>query len=97
MESGDYSFVNKTAGLIKTVVLVIVGLLILSYFGINLRNIVESETGQGNFTYVWGWLSWMWKNLLSTPANYLWQNAVLPIWDMFVQALGYLRSTGTTL
>ena len=44
---------NSQAGIIKLIVLIIVIVLILSYLGINIKTIAESEAGQANFAYVW--------------------------------------------
>ncbi|MFA6475967.1 MAG: hypothetical protein WCV68_00975 [Candidatus Paceibacterota bacterium] len=44
---------NKQAGLAKLIVLIIVVVLILSYLGINIQRIAESDAGKANFGYVW--------------------------------------------
>lgn len=44
---------NPQAGLIKLILIIIVAIIILSYFGINLQRIADSETGKANFGYVW--------------------------------------------
>jgi len=45
---------NKSqAGLVKLIILIVVVVLILSYLGINIQKIAESDTGQANFAYLW--------------------------------------------
>jgi fructose-specific phosphotransferase system IIC component len=44
---------NKQAGLAKLIVLIVVVVLILSYLGINIQRIAESDAGKANFGYVW--------------------------------------------
>lgn len=48
--------------LIKLILLVIVALLVLSFFGISLQGIIESPAGQANIGFVWGYivLAWDW-------------------------------------
>jgi hypothetical protein len=44
---------NQQAGLVKLIILIIAAVLVLSYFGINIQKIAESEAGRANFAYVW--------------------------------------------
>lgn len=44
---------NHKRGLIRLIIVIIVGILALSYFGINLRQIANSEASQSNFAFVW--------------------------------------------
>lgn len=63
---------NRQSGLIKLIVLIIALVLVLSYFGVNLKKIAESETGRANFGYLMeiinkGWVllvDW-WKQNIS--------------------------------
>ncbi len=54
-------------GLVKAILLIVVALVILGYFGYNLRDIVNSPAVRDNLAYVWGFVVkfWEWvKNLL---------------------------------
>jgi len=59
-------------GLIKMIIIIVVALLILSYFGINLRQIINAPTTQDNFSYVWNATVNIWNDYLKVPATYLW-------------------------
>ncbi len=66
---------NKEAGLVKLIVLIVVVIIILSYLGINIQKVAESDAGKANFGYVWhiiqqigGWLAGLYQKYL---ANYL--------------------------
>ena len=73
-------------GFIKYVIIIIVAILILSYFGFNIRSIAESDTSKGNFSYVWGWVSHVWNTFLLTPAHYIWDKIVIGIiWEMIIK------------
>jgi len=62
---------NQT-GFIKLIILIIIVIFILSYFGINLRSIVDSETFQNNLNYAWESVKYVWHTYLADPARYLW-------------------------
>jgi len=75
-------------GLVKIIIIIIIGIVILSYFGFNIREIVEDPTTQNNLTYVWGLAVSFWENFLKAPIMYLWQNIFVDlIWDLFLSAL----------
>lgn len=50
--------------IIKLILLVVVVLFILSFFGISLQSIIESPAGQANIAFVWGYVligwEWLW-------------------------------------
>ena len=58
-------------GFIKIIILIVVGLLILSYFRIDLRGLVNSDSTQGNFSYAWSFIQQMWYNYVKTPVIFL--------------------------
>lgn len=62
---------NKQAGLIKLIVIVIVAIIILSYLGINIQKIAESDAGKANFGYVWGLCQQVGAWLVDLYAKYL--------------------------
>ena len=44
---------NSQTGLVKLIILIIVAILVLSYLGINIQKIADSDAGRSNFAYVW--------------------------------------------
>ncbi|MFA5736753.1 MAG: hypothetical protein WC893_01145 [Candidatus Paceibacterota bacterium] len=67
---------NKETGLAKLIVMIVVIILILSYLGINIQKIAESETGQANFGYVWNSLKTVWDYLVNFWNEHL-ENLIL--------------------
>lgn len=63
---------NKKQGLIRTLVLVFIGILILSMLGIDLKETVESEMAQKNIGYVKATVITIWNVYLEQPAKMLW-------------------------
>lgn len=69
---------NKRSGFIKLALIIIVAAVVLGYYRVDIRNIVESDLVQRNLNYLWGiaqdWGGWIWdkvaalsKNLRSSP------------------------------
>ncbi|MDE1974893.1 MAG: hypothetical protein KGI49_00030 [Patescibacteria group bacterium] len=79
-------------GLIKMIVIIVVALLVLSYFGINLRNLVSSPTNQDNVTYIASTTVSIWDSYLKVPAGFAWDIFVNYIWDPAFQGLVDLKN-----
>ena len=85
--------INKQQGLIRTVILIIVALLVISYMGISVRDVVESPAGQSNFGYVKEVSIAIWDRYLETPAKYLYNEIFIDlIWNPFIDALRDLKA-----
>lgn len=75
-------------GIVKTVILIIIALLILSYYGFDLKQTVEAPTTQSNFSYVTHFVVNIWQTYLEKPAKYLWNEIFLKlIWSSAVTNL----------
>jgi hypothetical protein len=70
---------NNQAGLIKNIILIIIAIAILSYLGINLKD-------------VWQFLVGVWENLLETPFKILWDLWIEHIWTPFLNSINSLNS-----
>lgn len=86
---------NKNKGGISIVGLLILGfivLLVLSYFKISLRTVVESPTAQDNIHYVGGGARSIWDDYLAKPARYLWHDVWVEIfWKGFISNMERIR------
>ena len=82
---------NKTTregGLIRTIVIIIIAILIISYFGINIRTLVTSPTTQDNVSYVTAAAMSLWNNFLKVPVMYVWNELVVKvIWNTALENL----------
>lgn len=88
-----FKFKNEQRGLIKWLFLIIIAVIILSYFGFDLRSIIESEQSQANFEYLWGGGLYLWENYLSDPILYFWHNIFLDLlWSAFVENLDNIKN-----
>ena len=74
--------IRTNGGLVKLVLVILVVLLIIAYFGVNLRGIVNSSTFQDNWSLIKDALISLWNNYLSVPFAYVWnQIFVNLIWN----------------
>ncbi len=84
-------------GFIRTIIIIVVALLILSYFGFNIRTIVNSPTGKDNFTYTQEIMISTWNNILKKPVTYLWNDIFVDlIWNPTIGRLTQLKGTDNT-
>jgi len=63
---------NSEKGLIQTILLIIVVILVVSYFNIDMKQLVESETTQNNFSFVGGILHKIWE-ILKPVVDMFWK------------------------
>ncbi len=54
-------------------------LILLAYFGLNLRGIVASETFQDNWQFVSGLAIDIWTKYLSVALKFFWDKVVVPL------------------
>ena len=92
------TLVKKSAtsrGFIRTILLIIVALLVISYFGLNIRAIVNSPAGKDNFTYTQEIMINIWNNYLKGPSTYLWNDIFLDlIWVPAIENLQKIKDGG---
>jgi hypothetical protein len=78
---------NKKRGIsiLGVLVLGVIIVLVLSYFNISIKSVVNSPTGQENVNYVRGGVKGLWTTYLAEPAAYLWNDVWLNIfWKGFI-------------
>ena len=81
---------NSQRGIVKLIVLIIVVIIILSYLGINIQKIAESDTGRSNFGYVWQWVLKAWDWLRGLYQQYL-GGSLGPLWEKITQMAPFLN------
>jgi hypothetical protein len=92
------SHIPTDKGLIQWIIIIIVALLILSYYGFNLRTLVQAPATQNNFGYVATTTVSVWDKYLKQPATYLWKDIFLDlIWDPAINNLTKVKNSGSTL
>ena len=84
-------------GFIKWIIIIIVALLILSYYGFSLRTLVDSPVTQDNFHYVATSTVTVWDKYLKNPATYLWNDVFVSlIWTPAIDNLTKIKNSEPT-
>ncbi len=89
-----YANKNKKGGvsILGLFILGIIVILILSYFNISVRSVVESPTGKDNISYVTDGTKTVWDKYLKDPASYLWNDVWIKIfWQGFISNMERIR------
>lgn len=78
-------------GLIKTILIIVIGLIVLGYFGFNVADIVQAPTVQANLNSTWGFVSNLWDTYLGGPFKYIWDHFVIGVvWQIFQSGMAAL-------
>jgi hypothetical protein len=86
---------NKQSGIsiLGILLLGVIIILVLSYFNISIKAVVNSPTGQENVSYVKGTTQSVWDKYLAQPAHYLWQDVWVKIfWQPFISNMERLNT-----
>lgn len=91
---------NKKAGFFRLILIIIIAILVLSFFGIKLRDVAGSEAGKDNFTYAkeivlkgWSYLEPYWDKYVAPTALYLWNDVFLKyVWSAVIENLDKLKN-----
>jgi hypothetical protein len=83
--------------MIKYIVIGLIVIIVLSFFGYDLKAIIEAPTTQNNLSYAWGGVAYVWNNYLKAPISYLWNNIFIGIiWQAFLHNLGRIDAGAPT-
>lgn len=93
-------YFNKKRGgisILGVFVLSVIIILVLSYFNINIKSVVESPAGQKNVNYVREGAKSFWVTYLAEPASYLWNDVWIKIfWKGFIFNMERIRDGKAT-
>ena len=83
---------NKGLSIVGILILGFILILVLSYFKISIKSVVESPEGQENIGYVKGGTVSLWDRYLKGPATYLWNDVFINIfWKSFINNMERIR------
>lgn len=89
---------SREQGLIKLIILIIIALVVLSYFGFDIKNILESDLVKKNFGYLWSGVENIWKNYLTKPLDIVWGVFYHYIWLSFIENIERIKEgSGPTM
>jgi hypothetical protein len=81
-------------GFIKIILIIVIGLVLLGYFGVNIRDVLASPVVKDNLAYAWDFALRVWDDYLQIPAHWIWEHIVKLMWDLFVHGLDDLKNGG---
>ena len=70
---------KKDQGFIKWIILIIIALIILGYYGFDVRRAIDAPTTQSNLNWFKETCLWIWDNVLRWPATFVWENILWPL------------------
>lgn len=78
-------------GFVKLIILIVIVLIVLGYFGFNLQSIIESPTVQNNLIYVWKFIKMIWTDFLAVPFVFIWNKLIIGVvWRLIEAGLSHL-------
>lgn len=67
---------NKSGGFIKALFIVIIAIMILSFF-VDLKSLIESKRLKDNYQYLKTLSISLWANYISAGAHYIWNKLII--------------------
>lgn len=88
-----FKTINKQEGFLKFIILIIIAIIALSYFGFDIRSIVEAPQTQNNIKYVWEKVVYVWDTYLDAIFRYLWNDVFINLlWNSFIDNMERLKA-----
>lgn len=83
---------KRGISILGVLILGVVIILVLSYFNISIKSVVESPAGVENVNYVGGGARNLWTTYFAEPASYLWNDVWINIfWKGFINNMERIR------
>ena len=76
----------QSKGLIKAIILIVIALIVLGYFGFNVTDIINGPTVQANLHSAWDFVVNVWQNYLSVPFTWFWDKFVVGVLWKIIQS-----------
>jgi hypothetical protein len=70
---------HREKGLVKIILAIIVALIILGYFGFDIKAILAKPVVHDNLVYVWGLVVYTWAHYISGPVIWIWEHVISPL------------------
>lgn len=83
---------TQSQGFIKLIILIVIGLIILGYFGLNIKDILASPVVKENLAYAWELAKHIWNTWLAGPAQWIWEHILKFLWELFLNGLNGLKN-----
>ncbi len=85
---------NRQSGLVQLIVILVIVLIVLGYFGFNLPAIIQSPGVQTNLHYAWDLAVLAWNNVIIGGIDFVWNHVVMGLlWHNIVAGIDKLESS----
>ena len=75
--------------MIKYIIIILILIIVLSFFGYDLKAVIESPLAQKNLNYTKSGVEYVWDGYLKGPLTYLYKNIFIGVlWKAFIHNLG---------
>jgi len=71
---------NTQSGFIRTILIVVILIIVLSIFRVSLKSIFDNQFVKDNFSFVWTGITYVWDNFLGQPVMYVYNFFKDNIW-----------------
>ncbi len=82
--------------MIKWIVITLLALIILGYFGLDIRKAIDSPATKNNIQYVKEVVVYLWTQYLERPIKYLWDLFIKLVWNTSINNLKGIKSDHST-
>ena len=77
---------TKKSGFLKWVIIIVIALVVLGFFGFDITDILKSPVVKNNLLAFWHGVVWVWEHLLKTPAVWIWDTIFVRIlWELILK------------
>ena len=76
---------KQQGGFIQLIIVLIIAVIVVGYFGFNVQQIIQSPSVSGNLGYAWGLAMNLWSNYLVVPVTFVWNKIIVGMfWNNFL-------------
>jgi len=88
----NLSKIKHNGGFIKLIIILVIMLIVLGYFGFNVEKIIKSPMVSGNLNYVWDLTLDFWNNFLKGPIVFIWDKIIVEMfWNNLISITDKLK------
>ncbi|MEK9201746.1 MAG: hypothetical protein AAB944_02135 [Patescibacteria group bacterium] len=79
-------------GFIKDIIIIIIAVFLLNYFGFDVKKWLDSPEVKGQIFIVWDLIKNIWINYIQGPADYLWNQIIIGVvWEFILKVIDKLK------
>ena len=79
-------------GFVKILIIILFGIVVLSFLGVNLKEVFQNRTLGENFAFVFGGMKSLWENYILRPAKIFWNAFQNLLWEPATRVLERLQT-----